>query len=104
MKHYNTSKRRTFSTVGLTACITGSRCQDYLQIRRPLGGDVEECGTTPSTSSLLELESGNFTVVFRTSEDDVVGDGFEMYIICYRPSETKLPGESTCQGCFNGGE
>ena len=53
---------------------------------------MEECGTTPSESSLLELETGNFTVVFRSSEDDVVGDGFQMYVICYKPSEDNLSG------------
>ena len=68
------------------------RCQDYLQIIRPPFGGVEECGTTPSSSSLLQLENGRFTVVFRTSEKIFEGGGFEMYVLCYRPLETGMDG------------
>ena len=63
-----------------------------MQIVGPSGGVVEECGTTPSEFGVLQLESGNFTVVFRTSEDSVVGNGFQMYVICYKPAETSLKG------------
>ena len=56
-----------------------------MQIYGTYFGAVEECGN--ATSSETNLMSGNFTVVFRTSEDDVVGDGFELYVTCYRPGE-----------------
>jgi hypothetical protein len=41
--------------------------------------------------SVLQLEFANFSVVFRTSEKVVAG-GFEMYVVCFRPDETSLPG------------
>ena len=66
------------------------RCQDYVQIYGTSFGAVEECGNT--TSSQRNLMPGNFTVVFRTSEDNVMGDGFEMYVICYKPAEAELEG------------
>ena len=51
------------------------------------------CGTTPGRSSLWEIDNGKINVVFRTSEDECVGGGFEMYIICYIPAESDLPGD-----------
>ena len=60
-----------------------------MQIYGTSFGAVEECGNT--TSSETHLMPGDFTVVFRTSEDDVVGDGFELYVTCYRPGEA-MPG------------
>ena len=56
-------------------------------------GVVEECGST--ASSQTNSMPGSFTVVFRTSEDDVVGDGFEMYVLCYKPGEAILDVTST---------
>ena len=61
-----------------------------MQIHGKSFGAVEECGNTPSSKT--NLIHGNFTVIFRTSEDDAVGYGFEMYVICYKPAQAKLEG------------
>ena len=66
------------------------RCQDYVEIIRGSFGVTEVCGNTLSTDAVQELEFGNYTVVFRTSEE-VRGEGFEMYSICFRPEEKDLP-------------
>ena len=56
---------------------------------------IEECGNTTSELSILELEFGNFTVVFRTSEE-IRGEGFQMYAICFKPAEKFLPSMLIC--------
>ena len=66
------------------------RCQDYIEIERGSFGITEECGNTTSSNAVLELEFGNFTVIFRTSEE-VRGEGFEMYSLCFKPAERFLP-------------
>ena len=59
--------------------------------------------------SVLELESGNFNVLFRTSEATTFS-GFEMYVICFEPLERGLPGLLNCDclivraGEMGGGE
>ena len=66
------------------------RCQDYVQILRGRYGISEVCGTLSSTDTVvLQLEFGNYTVVFRSSEE-VRGEGFEMYSICFKPAERDL--------------
>ena len=45
------------------------RCQDYVQILRGSFGSTDICGNLPSNDSVLELEFGDFIVVFRTSEE-----------------------------------
>lgn len=67
-----------------------NRCQDYVQIIRGSFGTTDVCGKTPTTNAVLSLEFGDFTVVFRTSEE-VTGVGFQLYSICYRPAERDLP-------------
>ena len=67
------------------------RCQDYVQILRGSFGSTDICGTLPSNDSVLELEFGDFIVVFRTSEE-VRGKGFEMYALCFRPAERNMAG------------
>ena len=67
------------------------RCQDYVQIQRGSFGSTDICGTLPSNDSVLELEFGDFTVVFRTSEE-VRRRGFEMYTLCFRGAERNMPG------------
>ena len=66
------------------------RCQDYVEIVRGLYGVTEECGNTTTSNAVLELEFGDFTVIFRTSEE-VRGEGFEMYSLCFKPAEKFLP-------------
>ena len=61
-----------------------------MQIVRDPAGVVEECGNTTGELSVLQLEFGNFTVVFRTSEE-TEGEGFQMYVVCFKPAETALP-------------
>jgi hypothetical protein len=62
------------------------KCQDYILIDRGMSGTTEICGNSASNDSVLELESGSFTVFFRTSEEKKLG-GFEMYIICFRAAD-----------------
>lgn len=69
------------------------RCQDYVQIDRGNFGVSEVCGNTTSTDTVMELEFGNYTVVFRTSDEDR-GEGFEMYSICFKPEEKDLPSKT----------
>jgi hypothetical protein len=62
-------------------------CEDYIQINRHgYGTSRAMCGTVPSPSLLLQLDRGQFTVVFRTSER-VMRGGFQMYVLCYRTDE-----------------
>ena len=68
-----------------------SRCQDYLQIIRGSFGTTDSCGSVPSDDAVVQLEFADYTAVFRTSEQ-VRGEGFEMYSICFRPVERNLEG------------
>ena len=70
------------------------RCQDYLQIIRGDFGTTDNCGTSPSMDAVIELEFGDYTAVFRTSED-IRGEGFQMYSICFQPLERNLEGNTT---------
>lgn len=67
------------------------RCQDYVQIIRGGFGTTDVCGNVTSPDALVELEFGDYMVVFRTSEE-IRGRGFQMYSVCYRPEETDLDG------------
>ena len=67
------------------------RCQDYIRINRGTFGTTEICGNQTSMDSVLELQSGDFDVFFRTSEETTF-PGFEMYVICFEPLERRLPG------------
>ena len=69
------------------------RCQDYILIDRGPFGTTELCGNSTSDDSVLELESRNFTVYFRTSED-TVARGFQMLIVCFNHEERNLEGIS----------
>lgn len=42
--------------------------------------------------AVIQLEFGDYTAVFRTSEE-VRGVGFDMYTVCFRPAEESLEGE-----------
>ena len=66
------------------------RCQDYVELVRDTFGSSEVCGNETSTNGVLELDFGNYTVIFRSSEV-VRGEGFEMYSICFKPEERDLP-------------
>ena len=44
-------------------------------------GTTELCG---NTTTVLELQTGNFTVYFRTSEEGR-RRGFEMFVVCFNP-------------------
>ena len=73
-----------------------------MKIDRGKFGSVEECGNTPSDSSVRELENGKFNVVFRTSEEQNLNkEGFQMYVTCYRPEEKDMNGMSNpkTEGC-----
>ena len=67
------------------------RCQDYILIDRGDFGTTEICGNTSFILSDLKLNGGKFKVFFRSSEE-VMGEGFQMYIICFREEERDLPG------------
>ena len=67
------------------------RCQDYVQIIRGSFGTTDTCGNTTNDDAVIELEFGDYVVVFRTSEE-VRGRGFQMYSLCFRPTERDLPG------------
>ena len=58
------------------------------------------CGTTINSDAVLELEFGDFMVIFRSSED-IRGEGFELYAICFRPEEADLEGllDLYCSTC-----
>ncbi|CAI8044885.1 hypothetical protein GBAR_LOCUS24857, partial [Geodia barretti] len=60
-------------------------CQDYILIDRGTSRPTEICGNS-SNDSTSELQSGNFTVIFRTSEEKKSG-GFVMYIVCFREED-----------------
>jgi hypothetical protein len=66
------------------------RCQDYVQIIRGSFGTTDTCGNTTNDDAVIELEFGDYVVVFRTSEE-VRGRGFQMYSLCFRPTERDLP-------------
>ena len=59
-----------------------------------MGGTTEICGNTTGKDSVLELESHEFNVFFRTSEQNENGEfrGFQMYIICFQQTEADLEG------------
>ncbi|CAI8027326.1 hypothetical protein GBAR_LOCUS15632 [Geodia barretti] len=61
-------------------------CQDYILIDHGMSRTTELCGNSTSNDSMSELETGNFTVYFRTSEEKKFG-GFEMYVICFREAD-----------------
>ena len=65
---------------------------------RGQAGYVEECGNTISNRSLSQLVFEGFDVVFRTSEDNITGEGFQMYSVCSKPEEALQPGSfpSSC--------
>ena len=67
------------------------RCQDYILIDRGSFGTTEICGNSTSGDSVLELQSRNFTVYFRTSEEKTI-KGFQMYIVCFNKEERNLEG------------
>ena len=67
------------------------RCSDYILIERGTGGTTEVCGNTTGNNSMLQLQSGEFKVFFRTSEENTVKE-FQMYIICFQPSEADIEG------------
>ena len=64
------------------------RCQDYLLIVDGPFGTTELCGNTTATP--LVLQTGTFTVYFRTSEEGR-GRGFEMYVVCFDPEHREFP-------------
>ena len=66
-----------------------------MQIVRGEFGTTDNCGTTPSMDAVIELEFGDYTTVFRTSEE-IQGEGFQMYTICFQPLERNLEGEALC--------
>ena len=67
------------------------RCRDYILIDRGEFGTTEICGNQTSMDSVLELQSADFKVFFRTSEE-TKNTGFEMYAICFEPEERDLEG------------
>ena len=67
------------------------RCSDYILIDHGVNRTIEICGNTPGNNSMLQLQSGEFKVFFRTSEENNV-KGFQMYIICFQPMEADLEG------------
>ena len=77
-----------------------SRCQDYILIDRGQYGTTEICGTEPFISRELKLNEGKFKVFFRTSEQ-VKGEGFQMYIICFQETERDMEGNNcSCMSHF----
>ena len=62
------------------------RCQDYLLIDNGPFGTTELCG---NTTTVLELQTGDFTVYFRTSEEGR-RRGFEMYVVCFNPGTVTI--------------
>ena len=75
------------------------RCQDYILIDRGMGGTTEICGNSSSDDSVLELQSPEFTVFFRTSEEKKFR-GFQMYIICFREADRDRRGYLLQFPCF----
>ena len=69
------------------------RCQDFILIDRGISGTSEICGNSIPNATVSELQSGNFTVYFRTSEKKKLG-GFEMYVICFREADRDRRGDS----------
>ena len=67
------------------------RCQDYILIDRGDFGTSEICGNESFINRELQLNGGKFRVFFRSSEQ-VKGEGFQMYVICFREAERDLPG------------
>lgn len=62
-----------------------------MQIIRGEFGTTDNCGTTPSTDAVIELEFGDYTAVFRTSEE-IRARGFQMYSVCFQPAQRNLEG------------
>ena len=71
-----------------TSVLVFHRCQDYILIESGLSETSEFCGNTTATT--LELQTGTFTVYFRTSEEGR-GRGFEMYVVCFNPEHREFP-------------
>ena len=67
------------------------RCQDYILIDYGDFGTREICGNTSPISGILQFNEGKFKVFFRSSEE-VNGEGFQMYVICFREAERDQPG------------
>ena len=65
------------------------RCQDYIIIDRGSFGSNEFCGNVSLNESRLNV--GKFKVLFRSSEE-VMGAGFQMYIICFKDEERDIEG------------
>ena len=59
-----------------------------MEIQRRYYGKIEECGSSPSQYSVVEVEDGTFTVVFRTNPENSINyTGFQMYVTCFKPAE-----------------
>ena len=58
---------------------------------RGVYGTTDICGTIPRLDAVVQLEFGDYTAVFRSSEE-IRGVGFQMYSVCFRQSETNLMG------------
>ena len=57
-----------------------------------MGGTTEICGNTTGRDSELQLQSGEFKVFFRSSDNNNNHRGFVMLIICFQPSEADFKG------------
>ena len=53
------------------------------------------CGNDSIMNRESTLNEGKFTVFFRSSER-VKGEGFQMYVICFREAERDMPGNIFC--------
>ena len=65
------------------------RCEDYIQISDGASGITELCGN--NTLQPLVHNNSDTNVIFRTSES-IQGVGFQMLAICFRETDTNLPG------------
>ena len=75
--------------------VTLCRCQDYILIDRGQFGTTEICGNQSFITRELKLNEGKFKVFFRSSEE-VKGEGFQMYVICFRVADRDMPGNNFC--------
>ena len=78
------NSRYYFFTECLMCSYLNSWCYDFIRINRGRAGTTEICDRIGSSNFLLQLESGNFTVTFRTSAEGEF-PGFQMYIVCFEP-------------------
>jgi hypothetical protein len=76
------NSRYYFFTECLMCSYLNSWCYDFIRINRGRAGTTEICDRIGSSNFLLQLESGNFTVTFRTSAEGEF-PGFQMYIVCF---------------------